>query len=65
MEDEWVSYDIVGRMDGNIYRGINERAGSTEVVDAKWVQLDSRYLGIWVQGGYEYTIMFELSEKKK
>ena len=65
LEDEGVFYNIVGRVDGNVYRGSNERAGSTEIVNAKWVQLDLNYLGIWEQGGYEYFIMFELSGNSK
>ena len=62
MEHEGWHYTIVGRLDGNVYRGKNERSGSTAIVNAKWVQLDSLFLGIWMQDGVPYNIMFKLAK---
>ena len=47
---------IKGVLDGTIYRGEDTKTS----VKAKWTEIDGEYLGIWVEGDYEYLFRFRL-----
>ena len=54
-------YLIVGKYHEHVYRGRNAAHDATAEVQAKWVNIDTEYLGIWIEGGDRIVFMFDLA----
>jgi hypothetical protein len=57
-------YDIRGRATGSFYQGQHKGRPGDVPVRAKWVLLDDTYVGIWIEGGYEFLFRFRLTDSE-
>jgi hypothetical protein len=54
-------YHIVGRANGHAFCGTNDHPDREYEVEARWADVGSHFVGIWIEGGYEYLFSFELN----
>lgn len=53
-------YLIAGVSRNHWFEGKNGAYGRQHEVDAKWADIGGVYVGIWIEGGYEYLFSFVL-----
>ena len=53
-------YLIIGKKRKTFYAGHNTERGSHVSVDAKWADIDGRYVGFWVEDEDDFYFSFRL-----
>ena|SRR6266851_3121308 len=53
-------YLIAGKSHGHWHAGTSSVRGKSNRVEAKWADVGGKYVGVWVEAGYEYLFSFEL-----
>lgn len=56
-------YLITGKASKHLFVGDNSAGQHMPRVQATWVKLNRRYVGDWVEDGYEYLFSFELTQE--
>lgn len=53
-------YLIVGKLQKTWFAGANSLHGREYDVDARWANVGDAFVGLWVEGGYDYLFSFSL-----
>jgi hypothetical protein len=57
-------YLITGSASEHLFVGGNSAGQHMPRVQATWVKLNRKYVGDWVEDGYEYLFSFELTQER-
>lgn len=57
-------YLVIGKRNGHYWAGKNSAAQDSTKVSAKWTEIDGKYIGFWIEDGYEYYFSFSLPKKR-
>src|SRR5437763_4392273 len=53
-------YLIHGKPQGHHFEGVSSVRGKSNRVEARWADVGSVYVGVWIEDGYDFLFSFEL-----